>query len=81
MIYAQVSGFRAFDTLTAGSAGSVTAPSVAFGEAEAMGNFYVCGAEDGVCCRELPACNDYLDCMQRLLKLHAMSIWLHATTI
>ena len=45
MIYAQVSGFRAFDTLTAGS---VTAPSVAFGEAEAMGNFYVCGAEDGV---------------------------------
>ena len=48
MIYAQVSGFRAFDTLTAGSAGSVTAPSVAFGEAEAMGNFYVCGAEDGV---------------------------------
>jgi len=40
-----VSGFRAFDTLTAGS---VTAPSVAFGEAEAMGNFYVCGAEDGV---------------------------------
>ena len=43
-----VSGFRAFDSLTAGSAGSVTAPSVAFGEAEAMGNFYVCGAEDGV---------------------------------
>ena len=43
-----MSGFRAFDTLTAGSAGSVTAPSVAFGEAEAMGNFYVCGAEDGV---------------------------------
>ena len=43
-----MSGFRAFDTLTAGNAGSVTAPSVAFGEAEAMGNFYVCGAEDGV---------------------------------
>lgn len=40
-----VSGVRAFDTLTAGS---VVAPNVAFGEAEAMGNFYICGAEDGV---------------------------------
>ena len=43
-----VSGFRAFDTLTAGSAGSVTAPSVAFGEAEAMGNF-ACAAPRTAC--------------------------------
>jgi len=40
-----VSAVRAFDTLTAGS---VVAPNVAFGEAAAMGNFYTCGAEDGV---------------------------------